>query len=114
MSERHTSDPTPALRLLWGERPEPRRGPRRGLDLDRIVAAAVELADEEGERGLSMRGVASRLGIGTASLYTYVPRRSELTALVLDAVIAESPLPVDLPGTWRECGRGWARSGVRV
>ncbi|GAA1076142.1 TetR/AcrR family transcriptional regulator [Nocardiopsis composta] len=114
MSERHTSDPTPALRLLWGERPEPRRGPRRGLDLDRIVAAAVELADEEGERGLSMRGVASRLGIGTASLYTYVPSRTELTALMLDAVIAESPLPEDLPGTWRERVEAWARHDWRM
>ncbi|MFW5418125.1 TetR/AcrR family transcriptional regulator C-terminal domain-containing protein [Nocardiopsis sp. CNT-189] len=109
MSERQTSDPTAALRLLWGEGPQPRRGPRRGLELGRIVAAAVELADEEGERGLSMRGVASRLGIGTASLYTYVPSRTELTALMLDAVIGEAPMPEDLPGTWREKIEAWAR-----
>ena len=55
----------PAAALAGPEAPI--RGPRPGLTVDRIVTAAIELADAEGLGALSMRRVAERLGVGTMS-----------------------------------------------
>ncbi|MFI0367109.1 TetR/AcrR family transcriptional regulator [Actinomadura sp. 1N219] len=83
-----------SLKLLWGDRTRPPRGRPPGLSLDRIVAAAVEVADElalkEGIEALSMRRVATHLGVGTMTLYRYVPGKSELLDLMLDRVIEAS------------------------
>jgi AcrR family transcriptional regulator len=67
-----------------------------------IVEAAVAVADQEGLEGLSMRRVADRLGVGTMSLYRYVPGKAELLDLMLDAVSAETARPVHQPGAWRD------------
>lgn len=76
-----------SLELLWGPRPErPVRGPRPGLTLDQIVDAAIALADADGLDALSMRRVAKELGVGTMSLYRYVPGKAELLDLMLDRV----------------------------
>jgi len=93
-------DPARSLPLLWRDHKRPTRGPRPGLTVDRIVAAAVELADAEGLEALSMRRVAERLGVGTMSLYTYVPGRAELLDAMLDTVLAEVAQP-DGAGGWR-------------
>jgi AcrR family transcriptional regulator len=82
-------DPTLSMQLLWGTREPPTRGPKRGLDLARIVAAAIEVADAQGLTALSMRRVAEELGVGTMSLYRYVPGKAELLDLMLDAAYAE-------------------------
>jgi AcrR family transcriptional regulator len=63
-----------------------RRGP---LHRDGIVAAAVELADQEGVGALTMRNLASRLGYEVMSLYNHVANKDELLALMVDAVAAE-------------------------
>jgi AcrR family transcriptional regulator len=92
-----------SMAMLWGLGQAPTRGPRRGLELDRVVRAAVELADAEGIDAVSMRRVAERLEVGTMSLYTYVPGKGELLDLMLDAVYAdrtESP-EVTQAGDWR-------------
>jgi AcrR family transcriptional regulator len=75
-----------SLQLLWRGRETSTRGPRPGLTLEAIVAAAVELADREGLAALSMRRVAAELGVGTMSLYRYVPGKGELLDLMLDHV----------------------------
>ncbi len=54
-----TQEPDRAVELLWRAG---RDGARPGLSLDRIVGAAIEVADAEGLSGLSMRKVADRLG----------------------------------------------------
>ena len=59
-----------------------RSRPGRGLSLDRIVSATLELVDEQGIGAASMRAVSSRLGVRSMSLYRYVRDRDEL----LDAV----------------------------
>lgn len=74
------------LELLWGTRERPSRGPKPGLTLDRILATAIGIADAEGLEALSMRRVAAELGMGTMSLYRYVPGKSELLDLMLDRV----------------------------
>jgi AcrR family transcriptional regulator len=89
-----TTDRT--LTLLWrrtlGE-PKGSRGPRQRVTVDEVVQAAVSLADAEGIVALSMRRVAERLGLGSMSLYTYVPGRSELIGLMIDDVLGEAPMP---------------------
>jgi AcrR family transcriptional regulator len=73
------------------------------LDIEHIVRAAIELADEQGPQALTMRGVAGHLGVGPMSLYRYVSGREELVDLIADAVFGESPLPeTGVPAGWRD------------
>jgi DNA-binding transcriptional regulator YhcF (GntR family) len=75
---------------------------RRELDLsrDRIVLAAVALADAEGLATLSMRRVAADLDVATMTLYRYVASKEELVLAMVDAVLGERPLPAR-PRQWR-------------
>ncbi|HEY2308936.1 MAG TPA: TetR/AcrR family transcriptional regulator [Streptosporangiaceae bacterium] len=71
-----------------GERGRPRR-PGRGLSLDRIVTAALELVDEQGIGAATMRAVSSRLGVRSMSLYRYVRDRDELFDAVVERIVNE-------------------------
>ncbi|MFE6664849.1 TetR/AcrR family transcriptional regulator [Streptomyces sp. NPDC057697] len=84
---------------VW-DRPEP---PIRPVPLDRqrIVAAAVALADEGGLEAVSVRKVAARLNAGPMRLYGYISTKEELFDLMVDEVYAEI-LPEEQPGDWRE------------
>jgi AcrR family transcriptional regulator len=82
-------DPTISMQLLWGTREAPTRGPKRALDVPRIVAAAIRVADAQGLTLLSMRKVAEELGVGTMSLYRYVPGKAELLDQMLDTAYGE-------------------------
>ncbi|TDD37282.1 TetR/AcrR family transcriptional regulator [Actinomadura sp. KC06] len=97
-----------SLKLLWGDRTRPPRGRPPGLSLDRIVTAAVEVADElaltDGIEAMSMRCIATHLGVGTMTLYRYVPGKSELLDLMLDRVIE---FPEEDPEQCADDGRGW-------
>lgn len=105
-------DPRPILDLLWDGIPAPRRGPRHKLTIERIVRAATDIAEEEGVAGLSMRRVAARLGVSATNLYTYVPDKSALLAVMLDTMIAGAPPPHTLAGGWRDQVAAWARSDL--
>ena len=102
------------VELLWAPTQQaPVRGPKPRTSLSEVVAAGVEIADAEGLAALSMRKVASRLGIGAMSLYTYVPGRSELVELMIDRVYAEHTIPEpQLP--WRRRLEAWARETWRI
>ncbi|NUV49821.1 TetR family transcriptional regulator, partial [Streptomyces sp. CAI-78] len=54
-----------SMELLWHTQERPARGPKPALTLERIVTAAVALADTEGLDALSMRRLATDLGTGT-------------------------------------------------
>lgn len=95
-----SGDPRRSLALLWGRREAPTRGPKPGLSVEAIVAAAIAVADAEGLGALSMRRVAERLGVGTMSLYTYVPGKAELLDVMLDTVAGETT-PPEPDGDWR-------------
>ncbi|MGW4486799.1 TetR/AcrR family transcriptional regulator [Amycolatopsis sp. NPDC004368] len=93
-----------SLELLWRKDVAPRAGgpgPKPGLSVDAIVAAAVELADESGMDALSMRAVGERLGRTAMALYTYVPGKSELVDLMYDSTLGELRDDHDLSGGWR-------------
>ena len=87
---------------VW-DRPEPPTRPVP-LDRERIVAAAVALADEDGLEGVSVRKVAARLNAGPMRLYGYISTKQELFDLMVDAVYAEI-LPEERAGDWREALR---------
>jgi AcrR family transcriptional regulator len=71
------------------------------LDMERIAAAAVRVADERGVAGFTMRAVADVLGVTPMALYHHVEDKAALVALVVDWVIKEQPLPPPT-GDWRE------------
>ncbi|MCA6093834.1 TetR/AcrR family transcriptional regulator C-terminal domain-containing protein [Streptomyces sp. SCA3-4] len=71
------------------------------LTQERIVRAAVAIADAEGLAALSMRGVAARLGVAAMSPYRHVTGKEDLVFLMADAVLAEMSYPRDAPPGWR-------------
>jgi AcrR family transcriptional regulator len=92
-------DPSRVLPLLWGTTERKSTGGR--LSVARIVDQAVEIADTEGLEGVTMRSVAKALSVGAMSLYTHIPGKPELYALMLDRVIGDDLHPIT-PGTdWR-------------
>lgn len=96
-------DPARTVALLWGDAPpadRPARGPRARLDIPTIAATAVEIADERGLPALTMRGLASRLGLASPNaLYTYVPSKAELIDLIVDRCLTELTLEPPPPST---------------
>jgi AcrR family transcriptional regulator len=110
------SDLPASVEVAWGLRERPGKGPRPGLDLDRIVGAAVRIASAEGLAAVSMGRVAKELGVSTMSLYRYVAAKDELYVLMQEAATGLPPEPL-APGThWREALTVWAtalRDGSR-
>jgi AcrR family transcriptional regulator len=79
------------------------RAPRRDHELTRprIVAAAVAIADRDGLADVTMRRLATDLGVATMSLYRHVPSRDDLVLAMIDAVIGQARLPARHPPGWR-------------
>lgn len=71
------------------------------LTRERIVAAAIRVADAEGLAQLSIRRIATELGAAPMSLYRYIDGKDELLVSMLDSVVGEDPLPARPPGGWR-------------
>ena len=65
---------------------------RTQLTRQRVVAAALGLADGDGIESISMRRVAQELGVEAMSLYTHVRNKDDLLDGMADAVIGEIPL----------------------
>src|SRR5690348_6674463 len=80
-------DPARTLALLWRTGDEqPRRGPRPRRSIDDVVQEAIAFADDAGLDALTIRALATRLGLSPMALYTYVPGKAELLDLMLDAL----------------------------
>ncbi|WP_201788849.1 TetR/AcrR family transcriptional regulator [Amycolatopsis orientalis] len=71
------------------------------LTIERIVRAGIGVADAEGLDALSMRRVATDLGASTMALYRHVTSKDELVALMVEAALADAPLPDVPPRDWR-------------
>lgn len=100
---------TAGVDLLWNARPQPTRGPKPALSLERIVVVAVEVADAEGLGAVSMERVAGELSFTKMSLYRYVPGKNELVALMIDRAIGGVPAGLSRVQGWRERLDGWGR-----
>ncbi|RKH33267.1 TetR/AcrR family transcriptional regulator [Corallococcus praedator] len=98
----------PESALVW-ERPEPTSRPAPGpLSRERIVHAALELADAEGLASVSLRKVAAALDAGPMRLYGYLSTKEELLELMVDAVYGEMVSAGPIRGAWREALRSIA------
>jgi AcrR family transcriptional regulator len=83
--------------LVW-ERPEPPDRPVPApLSRERIVRAAIGLADADGLAAVSLRKVAAALQVGPMRLYGYLDTKDELLDLMVDEIYAEI----------RPVGDGW-------
>ena len=81
--------PSPSVELVW-ERTEPVQRPVPGpLSRERIVRAAVAIADREGIAEVSLRKVAAKLSAGPMRLYTYTSTKEGLLELMVDSIYAE-------------------------
>ena len=79
----------------------PRRAP---LSRDRVLRAAVALADDAGIDSVSMRKLAEELGVVPMALYKHVANKEELLDGMVDVVVAEIDPPA--PGTdWKPAVR---------
>ncbi|GGV13047.1 TetR family transcriptional regulator [Streptomyces filipinensis] len=93
--------------LVW-ERPEPANRPVPApLNRERIVRAAIQLADADGLEAVSLRKVATALGVGPMRLYNYIASKEELLDLMVDAAYAEIRPTGD---GWREALRSLAET----
>jgi AcrR family transcriptional regulator len=106
MAARRNTTEEPAL--VW-ERPEPPNRPALSpLSSDRIVRAAIELADAGGIGEVSLRKVAATLDAGPMRLYGYVATKDELLDLMVDAVYAEITPAKPTGEDWRTTLRSLA------
>lgn len=102
-------DPT----LIW-LRPEP-SGRKPRYTRAEIARTAVGIADAEGFGTVTMKRIASDLGAGTMTLYYYVRNKTDVVALIHDAIMADVVLPAsELPAGWREAVAAVARRTRQV
>ncbi|GAB3133480.1 TetR/AcrR family transcriptional regulator [Amycolatopsis sp. NPDC004378] len=97
--------------VVW-ERPEPPERPVPApLSRERIVAAAIRLADADGLAAVSLRKVAAKLDVGPMRLYGYIDTKEELLDLMVDAIQSEIRPAGD---GWREVLRSLAEQTRRA
>src|SRR5690606_361229 len=87
--------------LAWGVAATPQRGPKREMSVERIVEAAVALADAQGLGAVSMAAVASALGYTPMSLYRYVTAKDDLVLLMQEEATGPPPESVNEVEGWR-------------
>jgi AcrR family transcriptional regulator len=92
----------------WGVKEPPGKGPKPGLTLGRIVAAAIKIASRDGIGAVSMSRVAAALGASTMSLYRYVNAKDELVKLMVDAAWGPPPAAGPPDEGWRGALSRWA------
>jgi AcrR family transcriptional regulator len=102
----------PGLAAAWGVRPSSRRGPKPALTIEKIVEAAIGLADAEGLAAVSMSRLAESLGFTTMSLYRYVSSKDELLTLMVDVGYGQPSPEVGRSADWRAELSDWARQAL--
>jgi AcrR family transcriptional regulator len=83
------------------------------LSRDRVLSAAVALADAGGAGSLTIRSLADKLGVKPMSVYHYVANKEEILDAIVDLVFAEIELP-RAGGDWRAEMRRRAISARQV
>ena len=81
---------------------------KESLSPEKVVAAAVSLADETGLERLTMRALGDRLGVTAMSLYNHVHGKEALVDAMVDEVFLQIALPTG--DDWRDAMRRRARS----
>ena len=83
---------------------DPSAEPRLPLTRERVLAAAVALADRGGIESLSMRKLAQELGVEAMSLYHHVANKDDILDGLVDVVFGEIDLPSGEDG-WKAAMR---------
>ncbi|MCP2254874.1 transcriptional regulator, TetR family [Prauserella aidingensis] len=91
----------------------PRNGNSTPLNRKRALRAAVELADAEGIDAVSMRGLASRLGVVPMALYKHVSNKDDLLDGMVDTLVADIDRPDPAQG-WKTAVRDTILSARRT
>lgn len=91
----------------------PRPAARLPVNRDRVLRTAMEVADERGITAVTMREVASRLGVEAMALYNHVANKNDILDGMVDLVAEEFDLPLDVDD-WREAMRRRAVSAHSV
>jgi len=86
---------------------------RLPLSRDRVLNAAVELADEGGIDSLSMRKLGQALGVEAMSLYNHVANKDDILSGIVDIVVGKFDLPSP-GGDWKAALRRIAVSAYEV
>jgi AcrR family transcriptional regulator len=100
--------------------PEPAPPPRPPLSRDRVLEAAVALADRDGLAALTMRNLASELDVEAMSLYHHVRNKDAVLDGVVEVVVTEindavAPLPApESADGWRSAARDRILTARRV
>lgn len=102
----------PFTNSVWLRPPRAKSGQQPTLTREQIVRTAIEILDTEGEAGLSMRKLGTRLGAGATSLYWYVAHKDELMELAVDEVFGEVYVPEVGDTSWR-IGASVLANGMR-
>ena len=68
---------------------DPTAEPRTPLNRERVLGAAVALADEDGIASLSMRRLAQELGVEPMSLYNHIDNKEDILDGIVDLVVEE-------------------------
>lgn len=87
--------------------------PRDAMTRAKVLAAAIELADEHGIEALTMRELGRKLEIEGASLYYHVSSKGDLLAEMTETVVAQIEVPMDA-GDWKAAMRRRAVSARDV
>ena len=106
--------PPVSASLVW-ERPEPVSRPApAALSRDRIVRAAIAIADKAGLGAVSLRKIGASLDAGPMRLYGYLSTKEELLELMVDAVYGEMASSEPAGSDWREALRSIAHRTRRA
>lgn len=89
------------IALAWGVAETPQRGPKREMSVEKIVDAAIELADSIGIQAVSMSAVAKSLGYTPMSLYRYVSAKDDLLLLMQEEATGLPPESEGPTTEWR-------------
>jgi AcrR family transcriptional regulator len=114
------------MREVWRVPPGPGAEPvRAALSRDRIIDAAINVIEREGEAALSMRRIATELGVAVMSLYNHVPNKAALLDGVAERILdgmevgddrgpGESTQPQQEREPWTERARALVRAYRKV
>ncbi|MFI0934983.1 TetR/AcrR family transcriptional regulator, partial [Streptomyces sp. NPDC021019] len=92
----------------------PRRGLKPGKTLNQIVETAIQIADTRGLEAVSMRRIATELGIGTMSLYRYIPNKNELLNHMLNHCVRTNNHTHNPTTNWRTTLENYARNNLAL
>jgi AcrR family transcriptional regulator len=107
MAPEHDTDP------IWAVPPPAERKPR--YTREQIAGVALHIADSHGFGAVTMKRIAAELGAGTMTVYYYVRNKTDIVALMQDAILADVLIPgPELPAGWRAAMAAIARRTRQV